>query len=463
MSEPVVEPTAIPGLLVVHLPLHRDSRGWFKENWQRERMVAAGLPDFEPVQQNVSYNSGTGVTRGLHAEPWDKLVSVTHGEAFGAWVDLRAGETFGAVVTTQLGPETAVFVPRGVANGYQTVAPDTSYAYLVNDHWSPQARDSYTYVNAADPELAIPWPLPLENAEMSEADRAHPPLADVVAFPRLRTLVVGGNGQVGRALAALMPGADVVGRDRLDLASQESVGAFEWRPYDVIVNAAAFTAVDAAETAEGRRAAWATNVEGVRRLVEAARRRRAVLVHISSDYVFDGETEVHTEEEPVAPLGVYGQTKAAGDAVVAGCPRHYILRTSWVVGQGRNFVRTVQGLASSGVSPDVVDDQRGRLSFADDIARAAQHLVETGAPYGTYNVSSAGEPWTWADAAAAVFELSGRSADDVGRISTEQFAEGRSMAPRPRHSTLDLTKIEATGFVPSDQREALRRYLAAGD
>ena len=92
MSDLQVESTAIPGLLILRLPVHRDNRGWFKENWQRERMVAAGLPDFEPVQQNVSYNGEAGVTRGMHAEPWDKLVSVTHGEVFGAWVDLREGE-----------------------------------------------------------------------------------------------------------------------------------------------------------------------------------------------------------------------------------------------------------------------------------------------------------------------------------------------------------------------------------
>jgi len=87
--------TPIPGLLVIDLPLHGDNRGWFKENWQREKMMALGLPDFRPVQNNVSFNATVGVTRGLHAEPWDKLVSVTTGAVFGAWVDLREGETFG--------------------------------------------------------------------------------------------------------------------------------------------------------------------------------------------------------------------------------------------------------------------------------------------------------------------------------------------------------------------------------
>lgn len=88
-----VEHTAIPGLLVVTLPVHGDNRGWFKENWQRAKMVASGLPDFEPVQNNVSFNGKVGTTRGIHAEPWDKFVSVATGRVFGAWVDLREGST----------------------------------------------------------------------------------------------------------------------------------------------------------------------------------------------------------------------------------------------------------------------------------------------------------------------------------------------------------------------------------
>ncbi|MFZ1116511.1 MAG: dTDP-4-dehydrorhamnose 3,5-epimerase family protein, partial [Propionibacteriaceae bacterium] len=91
MAELAVSQTPIPGLLVVSLDLRRDNRGWFKENWQREKMVALGVPDFEPVQSNISFNSSLGATRGIHAEPWDKLVSLATGRIFGAWVDLRAG------------------------------------------------------------------------------------------------------------------------------------------------------------------------------------------------------------------------------------------------------------------------------------------------------------------------------------------------------------------------------------
>src|ERR1700712_755951 len=102
--------TTIPGLLVFELPVHEDNRGWFKENWQREAMIAVGLPDFRPVQNNISFNTTAGATRGFHAEPWEKFVSVASGRVFGAWVDLREGASFGSVYTAEVGPSRAVFV-----------------------------------------------------------------------------------------------------------------------------------------------------------------------------------------------------------------------------------------------------------------------------------------------------------------------------------------------------------------
>ena len=99
--------TMIPGLVVFDLPVHGDARGWFKENWQREKMTALGLSDFGPVQNNISFNDAVGTTRGIHAEPWDKWVSVATGRIFGAWVDLREGPSFGAVYTTELDPSKA--------------------------------------------------------------------------------------------------------------------------------------------------------------------------------------------------------------------------------------------------------------------------------------------------------------------------------------------------------------------
>jgi len=183
-------------------------------------------------------------------------------------------------------------------------------------------------------------------------------------------------------------------------------------------------------------------------------------VHVSSDYVFDGTCALHSEDEPFSPLGVYGQTKAAGDVLVATLPRHLLLRTSWVVGEGRNFVSTMAALADRGVSPSVVDDQHGRLTFTGEIVRALRHLIAVDAPSGTYNVSNGGPVQTWADVAREVFVLRGRPAETVTPVSTAAYGAGKSLAPRPTHSALDLGRLEATGFVPEDASLALRRYLA---
>ena len=459
MGELAVERTSIPGLLVVRLPVHEDARGWFKENWQREKMTALGLPDFGPVQHNVAFNARRGATRGIHTEPWDKFVSIITGRVFGAWVDMREGESFGAVFTVQMDPSVAVFVPRGVGNSYQALEDATAYSYLVNEHW--RAGESYPAMNLADATVAIPWPIPLDECEISEKDRRTPMLSAVKPMAAKKTLIVGSLGQLGRALRGEFPAADLVDQDELDVTDARAIGEWPWHEYDVVLNAAAYTAVDAAETPEGRRAAWAANAGAPATLARLADDRRFTLVHFSSDYVFDGTAEVHTEEEPLSPLGVYGQSKAAGDLAVATATRHYLVRTSWVIGDGENFVRTMQQLAADGVSPSVVDDQVGRLTFTAELARGTKHLVQSGASYGTYNLSNAGRPTSWAEWAKAVFRLSGASEDAVHPVSTDAYAVGKQLAPRPRNSVLDLTRIQATGFDPEDGHTALERYLSS--
>lgn len=455
--------TPIPGLLVVDLPVHGDNRGWFKENWQQEKMTAAGLPDFGPVQNNVSFNGRTGTTRGIHAEPWDKLVSVATGRIFGAWVDLRDGETFGTTFTCELDASRAVFVPRGVGNAYQTLEPDTAYTYLVNAHWSADA--AYTFLNLDDPVVKIPWPVPLKNAEISAKDATHPYLDEVVPVAPRKTLVLGADGQLGRALRAHWgtdPRIEYAARDDLDLTAGAVGTARRWQDYQTIVNAAAYTAVDDAETVDGRREAWAVNVAAVNELAHVAARHGITLVHVSSDYVFDGRTSrPYREDDPVSPLGVYGQTKAAGDAVVRTVPQHYIVRTSWVIGDGANFVRTMRKLAEREIAPRVVADQIGRLTFTDQLAEAIAHLLDAGAPFGTYNVTSSGEPRSWADIAREVFRLTGHDPTRITDVTTAEYTDGSrtAAAPRPSRSVLDLEKIAATGFTPADGASALADYL----
>ncbi|MCG2620532.1 bifunctional dTDP-4-dehydrorhamnose 3,5-epimerase family protein/NAD(P)-dependent oxidoreductase [Arthrobacter sp. I2-34] len=456
-------PTPIPGLLLFDLPVHGDNRGWFKENWQREKMLAAGLPDFGPVQNNISFNEKAGTTRGIHAEPWDKFVSVATGRIFGAWVDLREGPSFGTVFTAELNAATAVFVPRGVGNAFQTLEDNTAYTYLVNDHWSAAAQEQYTFLNLADETAAIDWPIPLQRAELSDKDRAHPRLDQVTPMPAKKILVLGADGQLGRALRTAYAGqahVEFATRADFDLAHPGTWPAPHWRGYSAIINAAAYTAVDKAETDQGRREAWAVNVTAVSALARIAAAHGITLVHVSSDYVFDGSAEVHAEDEPPSPLGVYGATKAAADAVVAVVPRHYILRTSWVIGDGANFVRTMASLAGRGIAPAVVEDQVGRLTFTEDLAAGIRHLLDTGAPFGTYNLSNTGDPLSWAAIARKIYLLAGRDAADIAGVSTAEYFADKDAAPRPASSSFDLSKITEAGFVLAPAAERLAAYLA---
>jgi dTDP-4-dehydrorhamnose 3,5-epimerase len=141
-------------------------------------------------------------------------------------------------------------------------------------------------------------------------------------------------------------------------------------------------------------------------------------------------------------------------------PKHYITRTSWVIGDGNNFVRTMQSLAEKDVKPSVVNDQVGRLTFTGDLARSIKHLIDIKAPYGTYNITGDGESASWADIAADVYELAGHSRDEITGVSTTQYYEGKSdISPRPLQSALSLDKIKATGFIPTDWRQSLKVYL----
>ena len=195
------------------------------------------------------------------------------------------------------------------------------------------------------------------------------------------TLIIGANGQLAKAMQQQYPSARAVGHNELDLCNAAAIATFDWSGIKTVINTAAYTNVDGAETAEGRAAAWRINAQAVGQLARICAERDITLVHVSSDYVFDGETAPHTEDELFSPLSVYGASKAAGDIAVSTTPRHYIIRTSWVIGDGKNFVTTMLGLAAKNIAPTVVADQIGRLSFTPEIARAINYLVENKAPY----------------------------------------------------------------------------------
>lgn len=179
-TEVVGHQTEIPGLLIFDVSYVEDARGYFQEKYQKAKLVAAGMPkEFNVVQNSLSYNKESGVTRGFHAEPWDKYISVVNGRVFSAYVDLRRGDNFGTVVTVEITPNVAVFLPQGVANSFQTLENDTFYLYSVNAHWSADNYDKYCFANLGDKELGVKWPIPLDKSVISDRDKNHPMLKDV--------------------------------------------------------------------------------------------------------------------------------------------------------------------------------------------------------------------------------------------------------------------------------------------
>jgi dTDP-4-dehydrorhamnose reductase len=271
--------------------------------------------------------------------------------------------------------------------------------------------------------------------------------------------ITGAKGQLGTALRTQYPGAKSAGKEQLDITDKDSVHSFDWSGIEYILNAAGYTDVDGAETPEGRVAAWKANAAAVSYLSEAARIHGITLVHISSDYVFDGTAEAHSEEENFSPLSTYGASKAAGDIAVSLAPKYYILRTSWVIGEGKNFVRTMLELGKKGVAPKVVNDQIGRLTFTAELVKAIDLLIKDNHEYGTYNVTNGGEPASWADITRSIFNLAGFDQEVTNTTTQEYFAGKENAAARPLKSTLDLTKIQALGFKPTDWHEDLKKYI----
>ena len=275
-----------------------------------------------------------------------------------------------------------------------------------------------------------------------------------------RIFIVGANGQLGTALRMIYPNAQSADIAELDITNRESVDAYNWSNIDIIINAAAYTNVDGAETPEGRVASWNVNAAAVGNLLHPAWRNDMTLVHVSSDYVFDGTNEPHMEDELFSPLSVYGASKAAGDLLAAQLDKHYILRTTWVIGEGNNFVRTMLGLAAKDISPTVVADQIGRLTFTNELVRAIDHLLRNKAPFGTYNVTNSCPLTSWADITRQIFTLAGRDDLTVTDTTTDEYFAGKEgIAPRPLGSDMDLTKLQSTGFTSRNWQDDLEAYV----
>ena len=268
----------------------------------------------------------------------------------------------------------------------------------------------------------------------------------------MRILLLGGTGQVGAGVshAVTFKAIDVVApsRDGLDLQNPEAIAkVIASEPWDAVVNAAAYTEVDRAETEQ--RIAFAINAEAPAQLALETARHAIPLVHISTDYVFDGRKGApYVEQDPTGPLNTYGRSKLAGErGVCTGNPRHVIVRTSWVYSPyRRNFVKTIVRLAAQREHLKVVADQRGCPTAAADVALACLEIaaycaVEPAhAPYGTYHLTGAGEA-TWFEFASAIVAMTatrrGRSPDLVP-ISTSEYP---TPAARAADTRLDCTAI----------------------
>lgn len=273
-------------------------------------------------------------------------------------------------------------------------------------------------------------------------------------------LIIGANGQLGKALQEKYPMATAVASSELDITDASAVMAYTWSPIKYILNAAAYTNVDGAESPEGRVTAWRVNALGVANLARVAAQHDITLVHISTEYVFDGTQDDHAEDELVSPLSVYGSTKAAADIIVGTVPKQYVCRTTWLIGEGKNFVRTMLGLGQKGVSPAVVSDQIGRPTFTPELVRIIDHLLQTNAPYGTYNATNSGEPASWADVTRAIFAAAKFDLQVTDTTTAAYFADKPEAAKRPLKSALNLTKLRQTGFEPHDWHEDLKAYVA---
>ena len=264
-------------------------------------------------------------------------------------------------------------------------------------------------------------------------------------------LVVGAGGQVGRALCALdgVKGVEIVGRARseLDITDPAQVrAAVAARPFAAVINAAAYTAVDRAESDVA--AAYAINRDGPHHLAVATAERGIPLLHISTDYVFDGTGErAYRETDPTGPTGVYGASKLAGEAAVrAAQPHHIILRTAWVYAASTgNFVATMLRLAAERPELRVVADQRGGPTEAAAIAEALLTIagrLDQGQPWGTYHFSGA-PAITWHGFAQAIVERAAPRLRQVPRVTPIGTTDYPTPARRPANSVLDCGKIEA--------------------
>lgn len=277
-----------------------------------------------------------------------------------------------------------------------------------------------------------------------------------------RFLVTGAGGMLGQDLLAALDGREVTSltRSDLDVTDLDAVRAAV-AGHDVVINAAAYTKVDDAESDE--EAAFAVNATAAGHLATATAEAGAILVQVSTDYVFDGTaTTPYAEDTPLAPVSAYGRTKAEGERLIAreNPGRSYLVRTAWLYGAGGpNFAATMLKLAAQRDQLAVVDDQVGQPTWTLDLAKKIVELVDAGAPFGTYHGTNSGQG-SWFDFARAVFAGAGLDPERVLPTDSSSF---QRPAPRPAYSVLGHDAWRAAGLAPMrDWRDALGDAMSQG-
>lgn len=280
----------------------------------------------------------------------------------------------------------------------------------------------------------------------------------------MKILITGANGMLAKSVKSKLSNEELICTDvaDLDITNKEAVIEFvEKNKPEYIINCAAFTAVDKAETAG--EIVEKINAEGPKNLAIAAKQSGANLIHISTDYVFGGNLDIskaYSEEDEKAPVTEYGRTKLLGEqAIQENCEQYYIFRTAWLYGDGNNFVRTMLNLGTSKDEISVVSDQHGSPTYAEDLAQIIKEAIEKKIPYGVYHTTNEGFT-TWYDFTKAIFEKANITCK-VNPITTEEYIKMMNVvqAKRPENSQLSKAKLNSVGIKIPTWVNALDRYL----
>lgn len=276
----------------------------------------------------------------------------------------------------------------------------------------------------------------------------------------MKILITGAKGMLAKAVINQFNNENelvLTDVEDLDITNEEATSEFvkKIKP-NYIINCAAYTAVDKAE--EDTELAQKVNAIGPKNLAKAANENDAILVHISTDYVFNGDLDVqkaYIEDDIIDPVTVYGKTKAEGEKLIKeNCEKYYIFRTAWLYGDGNNFVRTMLKLGKEKEEINVVADQHGSPTYAVDLANIIYQAINKKIPFGTYHSTNIGFT-TWYDFTKDIFELANISCK-VNPVTSEQFIRP---AKRPKNSKLSKDKLISEGIFIPEYKDGLQRYL----